>query len=164
MKPKSVRQSVTRPRDRLCSAAGACCPVEVLDELLGHLFFLIEAVVDIENLAMAEHLDLMMHYKAENLLLSLPRKWAAGIHPSSCATVAVWEIQVPGYAINDCLQKVCLLVGSVELEGEVLPANHLEPRLASLPRFRSLLASPPTTSARTVDAVVAIILWFQPML
>ena len=108
-----------------------------------------------ENLAMAEHLDLMMHYKAENLLLSLPRKLAAGIHPSSCATVAVWEIQVPEYAINDCLQKVRLLVGSVELEGEVLPANHLEPRLASLPRFRSLLASPPTTSARTAVAVVA---------
>jgi len=80
-----------------------------------------------ENLAMAEHLDLMMHYKAENLLLSLPRKLAAGIHPSSWATVAVWEIQVPEYAINDCLQKVCLLVGSVELEGEVLPAKHLEP-------------------------------------
>ena len=33
------------------------------------MLFLIEAVVDIENLAMAEHLDLMMHYKAENLLL-----------------------------------------------------------------------------------------------
>ena len=28
-------------------------------------------------------------------------------------SVAVLEIQVPEYAINDCLQKICLLVGSV---------------------------------------------------
>ena len=58
-----------RPQGRLCSAAGACCPVEMLDELPGHLLFLIEAVVDIENLAKAEDLDLVIHHKAEILLL-----------------------------------------------------------------------------------------------
>ena len=58
-----------RPRGRLCNAAGACCPVEIVDELPGHLLFLIEAVVDIENLAKAEDLDLVIHHKAENLLL-----------------------------------------------------------------------------------------------
>ena len=54
-----------RPQGRLCSAAGACCPVEILDELPGHLLFLIEVVVDIENLAKAEDLNLVIHHKAD---------------------------------------------------------------------------------------------------
>ena len=50
----------------------AWCTVEILDELRGHLLFLIEAVVDIVNLAKAEDLDLVIHQKAENLLLQFP--------------------------------------------------------------------------------------------
>ena len=61
-----------RPQGRLCSAAGACCTVEILDELPGHLLFLIAVVVDIENLAKAEDLNLVIHHKAENLLLQFP--------------------------------------------------------------------------------------------
>ena len=61
-----------RPRGRLCNAAGACCTVEILDELPGHFLFLIAVVVDIENLAKAEDLNLVIHHKAENLLLQFP--------------------------------------------------------------------------------------------
>ncbi len=56
-----------RPQGRLCSASGACCTIEILNELAGHFPFHIAAVVDIENLAKAEDLDLVIHHKGENL-------------------------------------------------------------------------------------------------
>jgi hypothetical protein len=52
-----------RPQGRLCSA----CDVEKLDEPAGHFLFNIAAVVDLENFAKAENLDVVIHHKGENL-------------------------------------------------------------------------------------------------
>jgi len=55
----------------------------MLDELRRHLYFLIEAVLNIENLAQAEDLDLVIHHKAENLLPQFPDTAAlVGILPA----------------------------------------------------------------------------------
>ena len=63
--------------------ACAWCTVEILDELRRHMFFLIEAVLNIENLAQAEDLDLVIHHKAENLLPQFPDTAAlVGILPA----------------------------------------------------------------------------------
>ena len=68
---------------RAAPRACACCTVEMLDELRRHLYFLIEAVLNIENLAQAEDLDLVIHHKAENLLPQFPDTAAlVGILPA----------------------------------------------------------------------------------
>ena len=63
-----------------CASPRPCVSyfVEILEELRGHKLLLIETIVDIEDLAKAEDVDLVIHQKAENLVLQFPDTTALG--------------------------------------------------------------------------------------
>ena len=62
----------TRPRPCVCYT------VEILEKLTGHTLLLIETIVDIEDLAKAEDVDLVIHQEAENLVPQIPDTTALG--------------------------------------------------------------------------------------